>query len=173
MGSLAVALPRPSPVSLSVCPVWYILTDLLCPQRWGLWSILTRPPCPSSSSWLCLSCALWGPFVWAAPVLGRAWRVVGSRVWGGGSMSPAPALPSSGFFELFVWGRPRVEFYIPRVLGVCRIYVHIGGGGWEAARGTWCCGQAWWCSGSGGGERGTLTWKDSVPHSGAVTHGSL
>lgn len=66
MGSLAVALPRPSPVSLSVCPVWYILTDLLCPQRWGLWSILTRPPCPSSSSWLCLSCALWGPFVWAA-----------------------------------------------------------------------------------------------------------
>lgn len=36
--------------------------------------------------------------------------------------------PTSGFLELFVWGRPRVEFLYTSCFGVCRIYVLIVGG---------------------------------------------
>lgn len=70
MGTLVVALPHPSPVSLSVCPVWHIPTGLLCPQRLGALVHLDQTPssfflllavselCPMGSH--CLGCPCTG-----------------------------------------------------------------------------------------------------------------
>ena len=55
---------------------------------------------------------------------------------------PAPTVVGS--LNCSYGGIPTLNFYIPRVLGFCRIYVHIGsgilGGGLGAGR-MRCCGQ--------------------------------
>lgn len=65
---VALALPRPSDVCLFVCSVGTSpLLSCVC-GGWGALGCLSSPqPCTPCSSWLCLSCALQGPLVWAVP----------------------------------------------------------------------------------------------------------
>lgn len=121
---LALALPRPLPVCSFVCPVWY-LPGGLCPQRLeggGALVHLGQTPHPISPLLLAVSelCPVGSPRPGCA---GKGLKGGRKPSVGGQYVFPPHG---SGFLELFVWGRPRVEFYIPRVLGVCRIYVHIG-----------------------------------------------
>lgn len=177
-----LALPRPSAVCLFVCPVQYLPAGLLCPRRLRGAKSASAGPQPRApfSSWLCLSCALQDPLVWAAPHTVRwgGWR-------GGGEAHFLAWLPppTSGFLELFVWGCPRVEFLYTSCFGVCCIYVLIVGGVLGGALGERhaVASQGAEPSGTRGGWGGGSTTppcpgppprRQLVPHSGAVASGS-
>lgn len=110
MGSLAVALPRPSPVSLSVCPVWYILTGLLCPQRLGALVHLDQTPssfllllavselCPVGSH--CLGC----------PCTGKGLEGGRKLCAGGEACLPPPLPPVVGSLNCSYGGAPVLNF---------------------------------------------------------------
>lgn len=152
-GSRGHGSPPRSASSLSC-----LFVHLSCPvpPHWSLVSTevgggpglprLAPQPCAPFSSWLCLSCALQGPLVWPAhphPVLGRDRWVVGR---GGRGTFPglSPTPPVVGSLNCSYGVVPTLNFYIPRVLGFCRIYVHIGGGvlgGVLGAGRMGCCGQ--------------------------------
>lgn len=114
-----LALPRPSAVCLFVCPVRYLPAGLLCPRRLRGAKSASAGPQPRApfSSWLCLSCALQDPLVWAAP------RTV--RGGGGRHISwPGSHPPLVGSLNCLYGGVPVLNFYIPRVLGFV-VYMYL------------------------------------------------
>lgn len=114
-------LSSTSPLVSCVRGGWGALGCLSCPQ-----------PCVPCSSWLCLSCALQGPLVWAAPASACQGGAVGGRKRGRAVTSHPSAV---GSLNCSYGGVPALEFLYTSCFGVLSYICTYRGGTWGGSLG--------------------------------------